>query len=142
MKTGFLTLITHSDHPGLVRARIRNKLPELKRQEDGSEIRYVARFKDIDAGLMHVQNVMHSALADLEHRIYRVSLPRMIACVEADDLDHARIWMDPALSAEELAEIDRLTRQRKASQRRIDRIWQIVGWLGLLLLLLASLPFQ
>lgn len=141
MKTGFLTLITHSDHPGLVRARIRNKLPELKRQEDGSEIRYVARFKDIDAGLMHVQNVMHSALADLEHRIYRVSLPQMIACVEADDLDHARIWMDPALSAEELAEIDRLTRQRKASQRRIDRIWQIVGWLGLLLLLLASLPF-
>lgn len=141
MKTGFLTLITHSDHPGLVRARIRNKLPELKRQEDGSEIRYVARFKDIDAGLMHVQNVMHSALADLEHRIYRVSLPQMIACVEADDLDHARIWMDPALSAGELAEIDRLTKQRKSSRRRIDQIWQIVGWLGLLLLLLASLQF-
>lgn len=139
MKTGFLTLITHPDHQGLVRVIIRDRLPEIKKQDDGSEIRYVARFEDIDAGMMHVQNIMHSALVDLENRIYRGSLPQIIATVEADYLDHSRIWMDPVLSEENLEEIDALIKQQKASQRRTNRIWQIVGWLGLLLLVLTSL---
>ncbi len=139
MKTGFLTLITHPDHQGLVRVKVHDTLPEIKKQEDGSEIRYVARFKDIDAGVMHVQNVMHAALVDLENRIYRGSLPQIIATVEADYLDHSRIWMDPALSEDNLQEIDELIKQQKASQRRTNRIWQLVGWLGLLLLVLTSL---
>ena len=141
MKTGFLSLITHPDHPGMVRVRVDEVLPELKPQEDGSEIRYLARFKDGEAGLMHVQNVMHAALLDLENRIYRKPQSKMIACVEADNLDHERIWIDPDIPAEERKEIDKLTRQRKAALRRTDRIWQVVGFLGLLLLLLTSLGF-
>ena len=74
MKTGFLTLTTHSEHPGLVRAQIFDKPPELKPLPDGSEIRYVARFRDGEAALMHVQNDMHAHLEDLENRIYRRSL--------------------------------------------------------------------
>jgi hypothetical protein len=139
MKTGFLSLITHPEHPGLVRARIHYKLPELKRQKDGSEIRYLARFRDSEAGLMHVQNAMHAALIDRDNRVYRKPLAKMIACVEADNLDHERIWIDPQIPAEELERIDTQTRQRKVSQRPTDLIWQIVGYLGLLLLLLTSL---
>lgn len=139
MQTGFLTLLSHPEHPGLVRARIHNTLPELKAQQDGSEIRYVARFRDIEAALMHVQNAMHGALVDLDQRIYRKALPEMIACVEADDLDHERVWIDPELSPAEMSRIDTRVVQRRLSHRRIDRIWQVVGILGLLLLLVTSL---
>jgi hypothetical protein len=139
MKTGFLTLITHPEHPDLVRARILDEPPELKRQEDGSEIRYVARFKDGEAGLMHVQNAMHADLVDLESRIYRNSLSNMIATIEADSLDHKRIWLDPAIPLEEREQIDSLTLQKQKSKQHIDRIWQIIGALAVLFLLLTSL---
>jgi hypothetical protein len=139
MKTGFLTLITHSEHPGLVRAQLRDELPELKSQQDGGEIRYVARFRDGEAGLMHVQNAMHSHLEDLENRIYQTPLGQMIACVEADGLEHERVWMDPALDEEELRQIDREVKKRKTRRKRGERAWQIAGYLALLLLLLSSL---
>jgi hypothetical protein len=139
MKTGFLSLITHPQHPDLVRVRIDDEMPELKPQADGSAIRYLARFMDSEAGLMHIQNAMHSTLVDLENRIYRQPLTKMIACVEAEGLDHERIWIDPEIPAGERSLIDTLIKRRKASQRRIDRIWQAVGILGLLLLLLTSL---
>lgn len=138
MNSGYLTLITHPEHPGLVSAHIHDNQPKLTQQEDGSDIRYIARFRDIEAALMHVQNAMHTALVDLEDRIYRKSLAEMIACVEADDLDHERVWIDPRLDAEELARINSSTQRLIASHRRSDRIWQIVGVLGLLLLLLTS----
>lgn len=139
MKTGFLTLSTHPSHPGLVQARVHEKLPDLSPSKDGDEIRYSARFADIDAGLMHVQNNMHGSLVDLEKRIYRQSLAEMIACVEADDIAHSRIWIDPGLPPDEMARIDALTKKRKSSQRRVDRVWQTVGFTALLLLLLLSL---
>lgn len=139
MKTGFLTLLTHPAHPELVLARTLDKPPELYALKDGSEIRYVARFADIEAALMHLQNSMHTALVDLENRCYRKSLAEMIAAVEADGLEHRRIWIDPAIPAEALTHIERLTQKARFSQRRIDRIWQAVGVLGLLLLLFFSL---
>ena len=62
MKTGFLSLITHPDHPGMVRVQLGDTPPELKAMQDGGQFRYVARFRDGEAGLMHVQNAMHSHL--------------------------------------------------------------------------------
>ncbi|MEJ2692332.1 MAG: hypothetical protein P8166_04540 [Candidatus Thiodiazotropha sp.] len=139
MNPGFLSLITHPEHPGLVRTQTQDSLPELIPCEDGGEIRYLARFQDIDAALMHVQNMMHTALVDLENRIYQKPLEEMIACVEADVLEHSRVWIDPALTPEQQAHIDTMTERLKSSRRRIDRIWQVVGLLGVLLLLLLSL---
>jgi hypothetical protein len=139
MNAGFLSLITHPEYPGLVRVCIHSLYPEQKHQKDGSEIRYLARFVDSEAGLMHVQNAMHSALVDRNNHIYRKSLSQMIVCVEADSLDHEQVWIDPEIPAEELERIDILTRQRKVSRQRIDLTWRVVGYLGLLLLLITSL---
>ncbi len=139
MKTGFLSLITHPESPGQVRAQLWDKLPELKTQQDGGEIRYVARFRDGEAGLMHVQNAMHAYLEDLERRIYRRPLGEMIACVEADGLDHERVWMDPQLDAAEQKRIEQEIERRRASRKRRERAWQVIGYLALLLLILSSL---
>lgn len=139
MKTGFLTLETHPDHSGLVRVRIVDKMPTLSTQADGTEIRYVARFQDIEAGQMHVQNMMHRSLVNLEQRIYHRALAEMIACVEADELDHTRVWMDPAVEGSESHRIADLVVRHRRHQRRIDLIWQSVGIAGLILLLITGL---
>jgi hypothetical protein len=139
MKTGFLTLETHPEHSGMVRVRMRDIMPELTLQPDGTCIRYVARFDDVEAGQMHVQNAMHGRLVDVENRIYRSDLDEMIACVEADDLDHVRIWIDPEISGTEGERIESLARRLRRRHRVVDRIWQTVGILGLLYLLIMGL---
>lgn len=123
----------------MVRAQLGDTPPELKAMEDGGEIRYVARFRDGEAGLMHVQNAMHSHLEDLENRIYRRPLGLMIACIEADGLDHERVWMDTTLDEGQLNLIDQDIKRRRSARKRSDRVWQIVGFLALLLLILTSL---
>ena len=139
MKTGFLTLETHPEHSGLVRVRLRDVMPELTLQPDGTSIRYVARFDDVEAGQMHVQNAMHGRLVNMEKRIYRSNLGEIIACVEADDLEHARIWIDPEISVTEREHIETLAQRRRRRHRIVDRIWQTVGILGLLYLLIMGL---
>lgn len=139
MKTGFLTLETHPDHNDLVRVHMQEKKPEVSNQEDGREIRYVARFHDIETAQMHVQNMMHSSLVNLEYRIYRKSLAEMIACVEATELDHARVWMDPGISEAEFNRIESLVEHLRNRHKMIDLIWQTVGIAGLILLLVTGL---
>ena len=139
MKTGFLTLETHPDRNDLVRVRMREKMPELSTQGDGAAIRYVARFQDIEAAQMHVQNMMHSFLVDLEYRIYRKSLAEMIACVEADELEHVRIWIDPTINEVESRYIESLVERHRSRHKLIDLIWQMVGIAGLILLLSSGL---
>lgn len=139
MKTGFLSLETHPEHSGLVRVAMRDTVPELTPQEDGSSIRYVARFEDVEASRMHIQNAMHGKLVNLEDRIYRSDLGEMIACVEADGLDHVRVWMDPTFSIAEVRRIDALVRRNRKRHRAVDLIWQTVGVIGLLFLLLTGL---
>jgi len=139
MKTGFLTLETHPDHNDLVRVHIQEKKPELSNQEDGREIRYVARFHDIETAQMHVQNMMHSSLVNLEYRIYRKSLAEMIACVEADELEHARVWIDPGISEVEFGRIQSLVEKNRSYHKLIHMIWQAVGITGIILLLVTGL---
>lgn len=139
MKTGFLILETHPEHSGLVRVRRGDKVPELTSQRDGTVIRYIARFQDVEAGQMHVQNVMHNRLMDLENRIYRSDLCEMIACIEADGLDHARVWMDPTITKPESERIESMVLLRRHRQKVVDLIWQTVGIIGLLLLLITGL---
>jgi hypothetical protein len=139
MKTGFLTLLTHPGHHGLVRVKIWDQSPELTTQPDGSEIRYLARFRDIEAGRMHVQNAMHGSLVDVEDRIYRQDLDEMIACVEADYLEHSRIWIDPALDQQTTAHIAELVEQHQTEQKWVDLIWRGVGIAGIILLVITAL---
>ena len=139
MKTGFLTLETHPDHNGLVRVRMRDRMPALAQQKDGAAIRYVARFQDVEAAQMHVQNMMHARLVNLEKRIYRKPLADMIACVEADELDHTKVWMDPALDQQARERIASLVDRHRRRHKAVDLVWRTIGLAALLLLLITSL---
>ncbi|MBT3044953.1 MAG: hypothetical protein KME67_19005 [Candidatus Thiodiazotropha sp. (ex Codakia orbicularis)] len=127
MKTGYLTLETHPEHLDLVRVIVKDELPNTQEASYGSQIRYIARFNDIDAGQMHLHNMLHNNLVDLDNHIYRIDLNQAIAAVEADDLNHARVWIDPSLGENDRSFIDTQTAKFKLRHKKWNRFWLIVG---------------
>lgn len=141
MKTGYLYLQTHPDHPGMVRFLIGDNTPEpdpVSGTHDPA-IRYIARFSDIEAAQMHVQNSLRRQLVDIDTHMYRTSLPEAMAVIESDDLKHERVWLDPSLGERELGLMEQSAKIRRSRLRRSDRIWQGVGLLFVALLLLRAL---
>ncbi len=136
---GYLYLQTHPEHPGLVRFLIAERSPDTDRPDAGAAIRYIARFNDIDAARMHVQNALNRRLIDLDARMYRTGLAEAIAVVEADNLSHERTWIDPDLDEQTLQRVEQLTAQGRARIRRWDRFWQAVGYFFIGFLLLRAL---
>ena len=135
MNPGYLYLETHADHPGLVRCLTLDRMP-VKEGKSGAAVRYIARFTDIDAAQMHVQNSLRRSLVDIDEHMYRVDLATAVATVEADGLRHEKVWMDDNLNS---AEVKSLTDGYRSKRRRQDAIWRFVGMLALLLFLLGLL---
>lgn len=135
MQPGYLYLETHSKHPGLVRCLTLDRIPSTE-GESGAGIRYIARFNDIDAAQMHVQNELRHSLVDIDEHLYRVDVATAVAAVEAEELRHERVWMDITLDNEELRS---RTDDYVAKHKRQDTIWRWVGMIALGWLLLGLL---
>jgi hypothetical protein len=142
MKTGYLTLETHPEHQDLVRVLMKDVLPNTQEATHGSQIRYIARFNDIEAGQMHLHNMMHNNLVDLDNHIYRIDLSKAIAAIEADDLNHARVWIDPSLSDSDRFQIDQQTSIFKLRHRRWNKFWLFVGGFFVVLFVIMSIIGQ
>ncbi|MCU7936528.1 MAG: hypothetical protein KZQ99_16900 [Candidatus Thiodiazotropha sp. (ex Dulcina madagascariensis)] len=138
MKTGYLTLETHPEHRGLVRVLVKEELPNTQAASYGSKIRYIARFDDIEAGQMHLHNLLHHTLIDLDNHIYRIDLDWVIAAIEAVDLRHNRVWIDPSLSDSEKQVIDAQTAKLKLRHKRWNTFWLIVGGFFVVLFFILS----
>jgi hypothetical protein len=138
MKTGYLILETHPDHKNRVRVKIKDELPNTQSALNGSQIRYIARFIDIDAGQMHLHNRLHLHLVDLDNHIYHVELNRAIAAIEADELNHARVWIDPSLSDNDMSCIDKQTTRFKQHHKKWNSFWLAVGGFFVVLFFIMS----
>lgn len=135
MEPGYLYLESNAEYPGLVRFLVSDRLPSTE-QNQGVFVRYVARFDDIDAAMMHVQNELRHSLVDIDEHLYRVPLTAAVAAVEADDLKHERVWMDETVEKEELRSC---TDGFVAQHRRQDLFWRWVGLIAIGWLLLGFL---
>lgn len=136
MHHGYLAVETHSNRPGMIRLFSAERPPV----PDGTDapqprVRYVARFNDGEAALMHTHEYLKRRLADPDSRLYRVPLERAIAAVEAVELRHREIYIDPELDQETRGRIDaeRARLQRIASRRR--HFFEGIGYIGIGLLL-------
>lgn len=116
-----------------------DKLPELPSRNGPAAIRYVARFNDLEAGAMHLHQLIRRSLWDLEYRLYRGELEEIIADLESIDLEHRRIWMDPSFGQAQLDAIVRRSSRRKRHRRYRQFAWHAAGVAGILLLLLFAL---
>jgi len=135
MEPGYLYLVSTAEYPGLVRFQVSDRLPPTE-VDSGSGVRYVARFNDIDAALMHVQNELRHSLVDIDEHIYRVDLATAVAAVEADELRHKRVWMDEKVDNEALRS---RTDDFRIQHRKQDKFWRWVGMIAFGWLLLGLL---
>jgi hypothetical protein len=134
--SGYLAIETHRDRPGIVRLVLNSASPDPTPAADGEpRIRYVARFNDGDAALMHIHEILKRRLVDLDAHLYRASLERAIAAAESIDLRHRRIYLDPEISADSKESIDSFARQMRAQRRSWAVFFQTLGYIGIGILL-------
>ena len=136
MQTGYLTVETHAGHSGLSRVNLYSALPDPEPTGDTQpRIRYIAHFNDGDAALMHAHEILKRRLVDLEAHLYRVSAEHAVSAIEASDLRHRRVYLDPVFSDDSKLSIDELSARFRNQCRRRDHFFQTVGYIGIALLL-------
>jgi hypothetical protein len=146
MQSGFLFVETNARHPGMVRIRGAAQDPtpigDGLRAGHGPRVRLVVRFLDLDAARMHAHTELRRRLIDADAGTYRASLVEAVAALDAIQLDHRLIYRDPDISTEDAAAIASLVRARHKQQAWQDKAWQIVGGLGIGLLVFFALAFN
>lgn len=139
-QAGYLTVETRADRPGLVRIQGTHTRPAEPRgppsDRDGVQLRYAASFGALHVALMHAQTALRHQMVDAESGLYRVGVLEAVAAVDAIDLQHRRVYLDPGLDAD--PRLEEQVERRRRRHRLIDRIWTAVGVLAILLLLLFS----
>ena len=137
MPTGYLSVQTHPDHEGLVRILASRTHPsgEAGAAAHHPAVRYVARFRDRDAAMMHVHELLRHRLVDIDDRLYRTELATAIAAIESIDLRHERLYVDPETLQRSGDEIR--NRTDVFTRRRLwrDRMFRGMGFVGIALLL-------
>nr|WP_207162307.1 hypothetical protein [Thiocapsa imhoffii] len=133
---------THPDHPGLVRVHASHEQPVLHTAggvatpRQPVRLHYVAAFNALHVARMHAQTALGRYLVDSEHGLYRTDPITAIAAVDAIDLAHRERYLDP-----EYVDDPRLLEQvaRRRRRHRINRrIWNGIGLLAIILLILLS----
>lgn len=140
MTPGHLSILTNDRHPGLIRVLL-DVDPPATEPAPGSplRIRYVARFNDSDAALMHTHEILKRRLVDLDTHLYRASVEFAIAAVASLRLGHREVFLDNGLPAQIRAAIPGLTRSLQDRHRRKERLFETLGYIGIGLLLLNLL---
>jgi len=136
LQPGYLAIETHDDRPGVVRLVISQDAPDPDPGlHSHRHLRYVARFNDREAALMHTHEILKRRLIDLDGHLYRVALEKAVAATESLDLRHRRIFIDPGLSDESHAAIDSLVGEFRRQRRVWATFFQTLGYIGIGLLL-------
>jgi hypothetical protein len=86
---------------------------------------------------MHAQTALGRRLVDIDAGLYRVDPVTAVAAVEAIELSHRRIYIDPEIAADPRLSAE--IAQRHRHQGWVGWIWTSVGLLALLVLFLFSL---
>lgn len=136
MRQGYLSVLTHPDHPGQIRLVASVEPPpsgaSVPAPHDAS-LRYCARFNDLDAGLMHAHTALRRRLIDIDTHRYRADPVTAIAAVDGIALGHRQVYLDPEVAAS--PQLHAAVARARARTRSWDRIWNGVGILAVLFLL-------
>ncbi|NKN32579.1 hypothetical protein [Marichromatium bheemlicum] len=133
MTPGHLSVETHPDHPGLVRLRVAAQPPTPT-----PRLHCVVRFEDVTTARMHAHQHLRRHLVDIDSGLYRTDPLTACAAIAAIALPQRHIALDPELAAD--PRYTRLIDRTRIRNRRIDRLFNAVGLLALLLLLILALP--
>ena len=136
MRPGYLSIQTHDAHRGKVRILVNAQRPAVEPDSRSTpRIRYTAQFHDCDAALMHTHELLKRRLLDPDAHLYRVDLARAIAAVESVDLRRHNVYWDPQIDDDTHAQVTQIVATNRAAQRRKDRFFQALGYIGIAILL-------
>lgn len=136
MKPGYLSIETNEERKGLVRLLVAASQPDAAAPHAVRRIRYTARFNDSEAALMHSHELLKRRLLDPDAHLYRCPLERAIAAVESLGLRYNRVYLDAGLSDAQRSQIAFLSERYRARRRQKELIFQTLGYIALLILLL------
>ncbi|EIC22880.1 hypothetical protein [Thiorhodovibrio frisius] len=138
MQAGYLIVETRVDRPGFVRIHGTDHQPSLPtgptQEPDLPRICYVASFASLDVALMHAHTALRRCTIDVEAGLYQTDPVTAIAAVDAIDLDHRPVYLNPDLAAD--PKLSAETERRRQRRRRINRFFNGVGVAAIILLLL------
>ncbi|WP_462321121.1 hypothetical protein [Halochromatium sp.] len=86
---------------------------------------------------MHLHECLRRHLDRLEPRRYAVDLEEAVAAADAVELDHRRVFIEPALA--DGGRVNNRIEQLRNRHRRFDRLMHLVGLVALVLLSLLTL---
>ncbi|ESQ14604.1 MAG: hypothetical protein N838_27425 [Thiohalocapsa sp. PB-PSB1] len=132
MRLGYLLIETNPALPGFIRVRGVGSKPN----QFPDYLKYVARFTDLDAALMHFHKDLSRRLVDLDRGLYQISEEYAAAVAEAIELPHRRLFIDPELAQNHIF-LDTIERLHRSHQRSA-RIFDLIGVLALLMLLVTA----
>lgn len=136
MHSGFLFIETNRQRPDLVRIGMADrpmKVPEGPEDNVPRRIRYVARYNDADAALMHVHTLLRRQIVDVDAGLYRVKAEQAIAAAESLGLFHERLFMDPALGDAALIWIENQAEVLERRRQIRDKLLYLFGYIALAL---------
>lgn len=143
MINAYLSVETHAEHPGLVRILLTATSPVTSANAEPSpHVHYVARFNDAEAALMHTHELLRRRLLDIDAHLYRTDLVTAIAALESLDLRHHRVYLDPQTASRYDDDIRRATADLIARRQRREKLFQAMGFVGIVLLLLNLFTFS
>ena len=145
MQDGYLIVSTNSARPGLVRLRgeLDNPFPSaggpggLPERGPGDLIVYVARFRDLEAALMHFHTGLSRRLVDVNRRLYKAAAADAVAVAQCIELPHRPIFIDPDVA--QSPQLEAATARIRRRHRVVRRIFDVVGILALVALVASSL---
>jgi hypothetical protein len=140
VQSGYLAIETHRDRPGIVRLVLSTEAPDpapIARAD--RRLRYIARFDDQEAALMHTHEILRRRLIDPDTHLYRVSPERAIAAIESLDLKHRRTYLDSEFSDESRSAIASLTKRFLMQRRAWATVFETLGYIGIGILLFNML---
>lgn len=138
MQSGYLAIETHQERPGIVRVALSREAPDPApgtAMQTDRRLRYIARFNDGDAALMHTHEILKRRLIDPDAHLYRVPAERAIAAIESVDLKCRRIYLDGEFSNESKETIASQAERLRSQRRAWAVFFQALGYIGVGILL-------
>jgi len=139
MEQGYLIIETHAEHPKMVRIRRADTPPETPGVGDRTNprVRYIARFGDASAAQMQTHAGLRHYLVDADTSLYRCDPAIAAAAAQTLELRHSEIYLDPELAAS--TAFSKAAAKHRSRHRLADRLWQVVGILAVVFLLVKLL---
>ncbi|MGF1547778.1 MAG: hypothetical protein ACFCUG_10665 [Thiotrichales bacterium] len=136
--SGFLSVQTHREHPGLVFVAHSEQPPLADDSENATvETWFVAEFEDIEAARMHAHEALKRSGAGTD--LFRTDIITAIAAIDAIILPHRRAYIAHTLSPQDHAAIEQATRALGQRHRSLNKLGNLVGKLAIGLLVGYSL---